>query len=258
MASYYRSNVSDLPEVNPLPDPCPVTNESSSHAPLASQSCSKEKYFYTIPPDKIYPETPPAKQRRGTWWFLVLVGIFIALNAGLTGGFVGQAIQKGRESSETAPTTMTIPSSYPSNSSTSAIGDKLSIPDTGCNFPTSKAQRRIPQSTFAINYTTICNAGWNGPDDTVGTLWTLSPSDCIVACASYNSFHPGEKRLCVGGGFVPSWINQTEASKLLNGAPLNCFLKSNTEGIGPNDREGVGIEVVALCLSGKCNGIGQA
>jgi hypothetical protein len=206
---------------------------------------------------------------RTRWWTLPLAGLLIALVAGLVGGFVGQAIQKGHGSSS-APSAA-LPSPAPSNSSSSAITPPpnysprtigtIVIPQTGCNFPESKERRRLSNATLynQDKYTTVCNSGWMGYG-LIG-LWTLTPSECIEACIQYNTYaqdqrRPSSERSCVGGGFIPAWTNQTLGVQMGNGSPFNCYLKSNATSIGINDRANTGVEVVALCLNGKCNGAG--
>lgn len=92
--------------------------------------------------------------------------------------------------------------------------------------------------------------------DDIIAIYTISPSDCVEACLQFNG-DPANTRTCIGAGFIPSWVDQTVAQKALNGPPLNCYLKSGNSGITENDREDVGTEIVALCLDGKCNGIGS-
>jgi hypothetical protein len=76
---------------------------------------------------------------------------------------------------------------------------------------------------------------------------------------SYNTIHdsfPTDYARCVGAGYIPSWADRKQASQDLSGAPKNCYLQSSADGIGQNDREGQGIEIVALCLEGMCNNAG--
>lgn len=206
------------------------------------QSMSTEPKLLTLAP------------RRGTkrFWVLPLVGLLIAVIAGLVGGFIGAAIQDqdAREPSTTPSLTSPL-SPAPSNGTSTSI---MNV-DTGCNFPESKAEsRRIPSETAwsKTRYTTICNSGWSRT--AIIGLYTLTPSDCIESCLVYNNFerqrHRERERLCVGAGFIPDWLNQTLAYSASEGSPFNCFLQHNVTGIGPNDREQDGVEVVALCLNG--------
>jgi hypothetical protein len=225
---------------------------------------------YALPSAKTYDDaspmdmySPPVTVRQGwkRWWILALGGLFIALLAGLVGGFIGQAIQKGREPSSVPAAATQSPAS--SNGSSSAITPPqnpaqgtigtIVIPQTGCNFPTSKDRNRISNTTVysKTKYTTICNSGWE--KSLILGLWTLTPSDCMEACISYN-IYASSARTCVGGGFIPAWTNQTLANIVSNGPPQNCYLQSNSSGIMSNDRE-LNTEVVALCLDGKCNNV---
>jgi hypothetical protein len=85
----------------------------------------------------------------------------------------------------------------------------------------------------------------------------LTPSDCIEACIAYNEYSRSvpNQRTCVGAGFIPEWANQTLAGEMNNGTPFNCFPQTNATNIAPNDVPN--LEVVALCLEGKCNGAGS-
>jgi hypothetical protein len=234
---------------------------------------------YALPPSNGYDHAPPVEpsythpggSRKGwkRWWILAIIGILIALFAGLVGGFIGQAIQKGREpasstsSSDTANSTSCAPTS-PSNSTSNSTADIIGTivePSTGCNFSTSKNRNRISNVSDynKIKYTTVCNSGWGG-SPIIG-FYTLTPSDCIEACVQYNSAGPPSEnngnQSCVGGGFIPRWTNQDIANKESIGAPYNCYLKSSADGITENDRLSANVEVVALCLDGKCNDAGS-
>lgn len=264
---------SNLPEVN---------HEQESYAyalpvqsPAYSLPSQQEKDYYgasvgQAPPSSQAPPTTRKSWMR--WWVLALIGLFIALIAGLIGGFIGKAIQEGRQSSSdphasTATAAAQVPSTSscpnttsitpPANAPANVVGT-ITIPDTGCGFPSNKARRRIErQTTFTkVNYTTICNSGWPGSDAIIG-IWALSPSDCMEACDKYNAFvsKPTGKQ-CIGGGFIPAWTNQTASAKAQGGDAFNCYLKDNNKNIVVNDRAGENLEVVALCLDGQCNGIG--
>lgn len=235
---------------------------------------------YAVAPMKAYdhpsPSAPlpvtPTKStaRKGwrRWWILALLGLLIAVGAGLVGGFIGQAIEKGRQPSSTGLSAPASASSCP-NSTTSAttpppgqsadIVASIKLPNTGCNYPASKERRRINGTTnfFKANYTTVCSSGW--PSAGLLGIWAIDPSDCIEACYKYNSAakaanRPSSERMCVGSGFVPVWVNRTVSSREQSmGPPFNCFLQSDAAGIVPNDRDKVGEEVVALCLPGQCD-----
>jgi hypothetical protein len=58
--------------------------------------------------------------------------------------------------------------------------------------------------------------------------------------------------MCVGGGYIPEWWNQTRAMVESGITPFNCFLKSNTTGIARNDQK---FEVIALCVEDECDGV---
>jgi hypothetical protein len=253
-------------------------DDPSSNAPeVAHQEsaflypANEQSHAYAIPSTKSYHDSPPVETQlapvaaRGgwrRWWILALLGLLIALIAGLVGGFIGQAIQKGREPAEVSAT----PSPSPSNGSSSAITPPpnlpagtigtIVVPETGCNFPTLQDRRRLPNITVYSrkSYTTVCNSGWKNSG--ILGLWTLTPSDCIEACVAYNEFNRNvaSQRPCVGAGFIPRWVNQTLASKMNNGTPFNCFPQANASNIAQNDASD--LEVVALCLEGKCNGAG--
>jgi hypothetical protein len=251
-------------------------DDPSNHLPEVHQQ--EQSYIYSVPDQsspyalpqtKDYSPLPPtevATARSGAhkgwkrWWILALIGFLIAILAGLVGGFIGQAIQKGREPSSPAPTAPTAPTNSNSSATTpnyppGTIGT-IVIPKTGCNFPESKERRSISNSTVytRTRYTTVCNSGWLNTG--LAGIWTLTPSDCIEACIQYNAYaegRPKSERTCVGGGFIPAWTDRT-TKRDDNGAPFNCYLQSNASGIQPNNREDDNVEVVALCLEGKCNG----
>ncbi|KAH7384436.1 hypothetical protein DE146DRAFT_668588 [Phaeosphaeria sp. MPI-PUGE-AT-0046c] len=247
-----------------------VTDDRPSQATIQG----KEPYYHGPPPQlPAHERSTTTRLDRRRWCILAFTGVFVALISGLAGGFIGQAIQKGRESSSPttpSPTLSPTPSSTsPSDSNSTAIIPAASAPpgtvgnivypQTGCDFPASKARRRIANETTYSqkSYITICNSGWTEPGvkDDIIKLWTLTPSDCIEACISHNRGGVNE-RSCKGGSFFPSWTDRDEARKALKRPPGNCFLKNSTTGIGVNDREAAGIEVVALCMEGQCNGIG--
>jgi hypothetical protein len=262
----------NAPEVNPHPQPYipPVHDQSPPYAVLSPKGYEHVPRFET--------QTELVGSRKGwtRWWILAIIGIGIAIIAGVVGGFIGRAIQQGQGSSNaftaqtsSAPAATAIPS--PENSSSSAttpppnqppgtIGT-IVLPNTGCNFPTSKERRRISNATeyTKTGYTTVCNSGWINAG--LSGFWTLTPSDCVEACVQYNKFlqDRNSKALsCVGGGFIPDFTNRSLAKLISNGAPFNCYLQYNSDGIVPNDREKSGLEVVALCLDGMCKGAGTA
>jgi hypothetical protein len=247
----------------------------------------QSSYIYSVPdqtpayasaPMKAYDHPSPATPiqvpltktatRRGwkRWWILALLGLLVAVIAGLVGGFIGQAIEKGRQPSSAGLSAPSCPNSTasattPPPGEPADIVGTIKIPNTGCNFPASKERRRINGTTtfFKANYTTVCNSGW--PSAGLLGIWTLDPSDCVEACIKYNNAaravnRPSSERKCVGSGFLPSWVNRTLSAREQNGPPFNCFLQNDAGGIVSNDREAVGVEVVALCLPGQCDGEG--
>jgi hypothetical protein len=241
-------------------------------------SVADETPAHALPPSKGYDHAPPVELQYGhsgarkgwkRWWVLALLGILIALLAGLVGGFVGQAIQKGRQpthssasstlSSDATNSTLCAPSNSTANSTGAIIGTIVQ-PDTGCNFPTSKARNRLSKVTVSnqIKYTVVCNSGW--VDSGLIALYTLTPGDCIEACHRYNNYaekRPSGERTCVGGGFIPRWVDQAKAKVESIGSPFNCFLQYDAAGIKENDRSDSDVEVVALCLDGECNNAGK-
>ncbi|KAH7087337.1 hypothetical protein FB567DRAFT_442838 [Paraphoma chrysanthemicola] len=247
----------DLPEVN-----------HEEHSYLYSVPDQTDPHSVTEPPNtkdydhnQLYPDAPlPAARRKGftRWWVLALIGLIIAIIAGLVGGFIGQAIQKGRESSTFSPSPSNGSSVKPPAGSSSDSNDTIVLPDTGCGWPGSKQRKRMPStSTYShMKFTTICNSGWKGNAEIIG-IWTLTPSDCIESCARFNLNQENHKNTtkCVGGGFIPDWTNRTVGSRAQQGQPFNCFLHSTTDALTSNDQEFVGVEVVALCLQGQCDNV---
>ncbi|KAH7378398.1 hypothetical protein DE146DRAFT_774455 [Phaeosphaeria sp. MPI-PUGE-AT-0046c] len=277
MASKYTDDAShNLPEVSPQQAQGYAYAITDSPAQSPPNSHPDVKAYYA-PHAETYPEAQRPRQGWKRWWILALIGLFIAIISGLIGGFIGQSIQEVLESApkptaSNAPVVspLSTPSSGPSPTSLRAgssatptsvpdqgVVGTITVPKTGCDFPNSKDRKRVSNLTAFSRkaFTTICNSGWSGRADDIIALYTLTPSDCIEACLQFNG-DPSNTRTCVGGGFIPSWVDQTVAQKALGGPPLNCYLKSGNSGIGDNDREDVGTEIVALCLDGKCNGIG--
>jgi hypothetical protein len=215
----------------------------------------------------------PARETLTKWWILALAGLSIAIVAGLIGGFIGRAIQDSRISSDSPATvTRTLPAATmtpsppngtsstkaPPQTQPSSTTNALVPPDTGCNFPTSKERQRLSNQTdySRTAYTTICNSGW--VNAALSGFWTLTPSDCVEACALYNKFlkeRSSNALSCVGGGFIPSFVDRKKAIGMSKGV-FNCYLQYNSKGITPNDLESSGVEVVALCLDGQCDGAG--
>jgi hypothetical protein len=266
MSPQYRDDqTSNLPEVH-RPEQqnyaYSLPHQSQPYPPLPA-----DKGYYS-PPENVAPA--PARKGWMRWWILALIGLFIALIAGLVGGLAGQAIEKGRSPSTSAAESSSSPSSScpnPNSNSTTpspgapsnVLGGPITIPDTGCNFPDVLIQRAVNSTTKNIkaNYTTLCNTGWTPPKDQVlVAIWSLTPSDCVEACWKYNqnaNTRQSKDGSCVGAGYLPSWVNQTAGAEAQGGQPFNCNLMKSTQGIKRNDNE---IEVVALCLPGQCNNVG--
>jgi hypothetical protein len=263
---------SDLPEVH--------HQEPESYAYALTQDDTpgyqpaSTKGYYSRPPENV-PDITRARKGWMRWWILALLGLLIAVIAGLVGGFIGQAIQKNSEPSSASPPPVSTPSSCPDlNANSSSVTPPpggaanvvgtIVLPDTGCDWPNSKTQRRIDSQTkpFTTKYTTVCNTGWSPPlDDIITGVYTISPSDCIEACAKFNQFAraslstPGR---CVGAGFIASWTNRTVAAQQQTGQLFNCYMMRSNESMHENERADVGTEVVALCLEGQCDNYGQA
>lgn len=254
--SYHDDPSHNAPEVDHQPSSLHAVADYSQVQPFTT---TKDPYYNPSPAIEPQKNQTTTQQGRGwrRWWILALFGVLIALIAGLVGGFIGQAIQKGRA---TFPSNECAPALTPTANSSVTLADTIVNANTGCNFE-SRERRRIDNRTEVsrTSYTTVCNSEWdsNGLADDIMGFYSISPSDCVEACLSYNNDGANE-RSCVGAGFVPLWTNRTEARKMINGTPRNCYLKNSTNGISENSRAGAGVEVVALCLEGKCNGIGTA
>ncbi|KAH5594146.1 hypothetical protein HBI17_168650 [Parastagonospora nodorum] len=270
-------------QVGPYEDALEVTPQQHAYTypangplPIYATS-SSEGIHQRTPTDAkaVHVATHAAKKRL---WILPLVGLSIAVIAGLIGGFIGVAIHDAREPSTAAllkasPSSIPLSSSilsspFPSNTSSptttapcssqpAGTFGTIAAVDTGCKFRETKGRNRMYNATAftGTSFTTICNSGWK--NFAIIGLYTLTPSDCIESCVQYNKFadkRPKSERFCVGAGFIPDFVNQTMATLARNGASFNCFLQSNTTGIMPNDEERKGLEVVALCLGWQCPG----
>jgi hypothetical protein len=258
MQSQYRDDPSNhLPEVH---------HQEQSY----TYSIPEQSPLYTVVSTKAYDRTPSVEAedlpetRKGwkRWWILALIGLFIALIAGLVGGMIGQEVQKGREPLSAPAAASASPSSATANTTCPASKpppNAIPVSTTGCNFPDNKDRRRLSNSTVYSNYkyTTVCNSGWGGAA-LIG-IRTLTPSDCMESCLMYNGYAQGRpkgERSCVGGGFIPAFVDSVQARKEMpGGPPNNCFLMSDATGIRENERA-PGTEVVALCLDGHCNDAG--
>lgn len=240
----------------------PITRLSqpdlSSMFPEAVPKPESTTYIYPIPDqaplykaDDVPPVVPqPLPQRRKwtRWPCLLLFGLLLAILGGIIGGFVGKAIEHNRHK-VTSPVEQqsNVTSCPPPNSnstSTPSNATALPIPYTGC--PSINGQKLTSAHDIAT-YQIFCSTGWINDD--IIAVSVLTPSDCIEACTTYNSNAINGAK-CIGGGFVPSWLNQTKAMED-NHAPFNCLLKHNTSTLSKNERP---FEVVSVCLEGECQG----
>ena len=177
--------------------------------------------------------------------FLLLYGLFIALAAGLVGGFIGRAIFD-KHTHGPFPNVDYVPSSNSSTNGT--LARILPIPTTGC-APMERKSRSSTSAQLQLQYLTLCSTRWTNAHLTA--MSAATPSDCIEACKSYNDHRSMQP--CLGAGFVPNWWNQTRAMEAKN-EPFNCFLMGQNTSIIPNEMD---FEIVALCLSkDACSGVG--
>ncbi|EAT77415.2 hypothetical protein HBH56_213590 [Parastagonospora nodorum] len=214
------------------------------------------------PPIESTVELPPdshQKPRRAlflSWPCLVVYAILVAVAAGVVGGLLGKHIatksyeqdratfQQGASGSQ-ACTSPVSPAASATSTPTSASA--FAIPTTGCTPVTQQRSFKSITKFLAWPYTTWCATGW-GNDELVA-MAVSTPSDCVEACAMYNTHKGSNERQCVGGGFIPEWVNQSQAMEQSGGMPYNCFLKSNDTGTGRNNKN---FEVVSLCMQGAC------
>lgn len=222
-------------------------------------------YIYPVHSDPPAPEYSTntieeyARESRKTrirhrWPFLLGLGLLLALLSGLVGGFVGKAIEH-KKANHTAlndsrqslnpnnPNNITTPAN-----TTNTVNATLTIPSTGCPY----TNMQVFQSDHTnVTYKVLCAVGWVDYD--LFALSVATPSDCIETCMDYNDMiagsnsEPGQME-CVGGGFVPEFVNQTLAMNELD-LPFNCWLKSSTKGLTNNTSR---FQVVAICLNGRC------
>jgi hypothetical protein len=96
-----------------------------------------------------------------------------------------------------------------------------------------------------IQYTMVCATRWTNPH--LVAISAATTSDCIEACSSFND-NAAPDKTCLGASFVPQWWNQTRAMGDKN-APFNCFLMGANDKI---EKNGLGFEIVALCLGDAC------
>ncbi|KAF2014474.1 hypothetical protein BU24DRAFT_423407 [Aaosphaeria arxii CBS 175.79] len=213
--------------------------------------------------------------QRWRWPLILVVGLLIALISGVIGGFVGKTIEGNKYKDEIAlmntranssesnnatkceASPVVTPSSTPTaiptentckNGTTEPILE-LKIPDMKCPGSNNEKFRSTWAST---SYFMLCNAAWGGND--LFYTFAPTPSDCIDSCSSYNGNlkeGDGMKR-CVGGSFIPAWVNQSEAIAAVGTRGGNCYLKWGTDQLERNKAK---FEVVSLCLEGQCEDV---
>lgn len=218
--------------------------------------------YYQPVPDEYHTPPPPPKRRWKIWILWLVVGLLIAVVAGVVGGFIGKTIADDRNKDALAlqqatckaasdttptPTASTATSSGSGTPTPTVFTRNIPVPTTGCTPTTEQRSFRAMTNFLKYTYTTYCMSGWQS--DELFALNVASPSDCVEACLMYNAYKRTDDRVCVGGGFIPEWWNQTKAMDESGGMPYNCFLKHNDTGVVRNDRV---IEVVSLCLTGYC------
>jgi hypothetical protein len=217
------------------------------------------------PPIESSAELPPdshQKPRRAlflSWPCLMFYAILVPVAAGVGGGLLGKHIamksyeqdratlQQGASGSQACTSPMA-PAASATSTPTSASA--FAIPTTGCTPFTQQRSFKSTTKFLAWPYTTWCATGWN--NDELVAMAVSTPSDCVEACAMYNTHKGSDGRECVGGGFIPQWVNQSQAMEQSGGMPYNCFLKSNDTGTARNNKD---IEIVSLCMQGACLGV---
>lgn len=208
----------------------------------------------------------PIAQRRWTRWpILLLIGILITVIAGVVGGLIGNKAVGKEECKIEAPLKQepgieAVACRYPSTSIhirsgpaattipqvTPSVTSPFVIPTTGCDSANTAMNKfKTASMNLRVQYDILCNTAWVADD--IFAIRAESPSDCIEACASFNK--GSSNKTCAGGGFIPEWYNKTVAIAESR-EPYNCFLKGGMSNIRKNDR---GVEVVGLCLNGKCD-----
>ncbi|KAF2494607.1 hypothetical protein BU16DRAFT_43546 [Lophium mytilinum] len=112
-------------------------------------------------------------------------------------------------------------------------------PSTGCpdlnNHSLSSTVANVP-------YTLHCATNWLGFD--IVTSMADTVSSCVEACWSLNHYS-AVNATCLGVKWVPAWVNATMAFDAVK-IPGNCFLKSKTEGMQPNNPSGGEVVVASL------------
>lgn len=259
---------SDLPESAQEPDYL-TYKFSVPESPYPHSTIHALPAGAATPPFNTYGETETPSDKPGKWtrWPLLLIyGLLLAVIAGVVGGFIGKNMERSNQKAgvvlenETCPTPTSVsapsaPSASPLSSAaptpSSAVFERvIPQPSSGCDASAPFRSFKSRSQRIDVPFTTICGQGWLGDD--ISAMSVASQSDCIETCSTYNSYTRTGDRMCVGGGFIPEWWNQTRAMVESGITPYNCFLKSNTSGIARNNEK---FEVIALCLDGQCDGI---
>ncbi|KAH7390446.1 hypothetical protein BKA66DRAFT_568393 [Pyrenochaeta sp. MPI-SDFR-AT-0127] len=230
--------------------PEPVSRET----PLSNVTDTTKESFYhptQVPVGHIYEQPRPNKSWI-RWPFLLLAGLFIAVIAGLAGGFIGKAIEGSKAHNSNEAHASACSSAVPSptsNSTASPTPEAIVVPKTGCTDTggrTSSVNGNTFQTDFSnATYKLFCNVDWVGKD--IASVYATSVSDCVETCDNVNQDNLINKT-CIGATFVPAWVDRTLALRNVN-RPSNCFLKYDAQGYPGNKRED---EVVVACLEGKC------
>lgn len=238
----------------------PNAEKSSKFAAIPSPD-DTPKFYYD---SKHYPQQS-LSHRYTRWPFLLTASILIAIISGLIGGFVGKAIEDNRHNGQshndqssngTLPTPSACPTLAPLDNTRNITSQnstsELSIPQTGCP----DVSGRTFQSNFSkVSYRIYCNVDW--PQNDIVGVFAETMSDCIEACETVNSngLTDGNNNAfeCKASVFSPQWINRTRAMEDVQ-HPSNCYLKHSVTDYPKNSRETDGIDIVGLCLEGKCPG----
>ncbi|KAF2447435.1 hypothetical protein P171DRAFT_509710 [Karstenula rhodostoma CBS 690.94] len=203
----------------------------------------------TNPTQAPLPHQPAKHTNYARWLLLVVVGIIIAVIAGLAGGFIGKSIEAGIHEEPVGAATPTQPTDSCGAGPTSTRATVLTktatetlvvqpsatgtvdVPSTGC----SGAGNITGQTSFNVNFTTICQTDWPGSD--IFAFKSGSVYDCADSCYMWNEYGLRRPR-CLASAFVPDWSDSSLAIEEL-GAPMNCFLKQASNPVTAGVREKV-------------------
>ncbi|KAF2026080.1 hypothetical protein EK21DRAFT_92720 [Setomelanomma holmii] len=200
------------------------------------------RHFPSIPePSSRLNTDSKARPRWTKWPALCLLGLIIAILAGLVGGFIGKAVEGKRLSGSSSDTTIQAQTSACSTAyqtpfaslTPSNPSDASDIPKTGCpdisngSYPLGTFRTTSSNATYKLT----CNTDWVGKD--IGSIHATSYNDIGATC--------------IGATFVPAWINRTLAM-LMVGMSGNCFLKYNASGYPENYNKE---EVLGVCLEAR-------